>query len=401
MEEKQYQLQIQQLRELTNDFTKIQGTKKINTINGELECVKAVVRLQKDKGHLYELTKGVYGYTDEGYRRLNQLAGINFITPKTVVVNGVAQPNPYVKLDENGFTDSVFIRKIGVGRNANGQVSFLDQTLIFNPKNNFMRDLIAKSYGKKWNDKKGKYGGYDYTSGEFKGIIELLPKASAEAKMKENAYMLYYPCFGDMGILIDTSNSEVRKMLQGFLELRLFAVQRAETCCERNILKKMMGVKTVPKTATESGYVDIPMIVWRDSSSKEDIERLAEQVEGGVIPSQIKQYETSIQENDEPEADAEPEEQENDEPENEGATLETVQNMEKKTEEKKPVIEATEVKVNVSEVRERLIKLIKEGADNIGGLENVLTTLKITVPLEKCSMVDLEKINQQIQEILN
>ena len=176
----------------------------------------------------------------KGYYRLNSVVGVIFRTADTVTVDGVAQANPYHAINaKTGAIERIYMRKIAIGRNAMGNLVARDHTVIYLPGEYLLEDFHQKGLFEK----------------------EAIRGASMAAGDKPECGLFYYPEFfapdgSSIGMVIDPTHKAVRSALRTYHQRLKKAVQIATTHCERDLLKKMLGLPDPVISRNNDGTFD-------------------------------------------------------------------------------------------------------------------------------------------------
>ena len=183
----------------------------------------------------------VYGITAVGYDRLNQHAGVSFVTPETLVDDdGTHKPNPFLARDpKTREILYVRLRLVGIGRNSLGNLMAHDYTLSYDLNTYLSQDLWSKFTGRKSDAVKdwGRVvaGGTD-------------PKCEPHEKA--------YNIPAGVTLVVDLSHKDVLAILSEHISRQKFAERNAATICRRNVLKKFIGATRLDRTFT------VPVVAW-------------------------------------------------------------------------------------------------------------------------------------------
>lgn len=194
--------------------------------------------------------------TAAGYNKLNQFGGVSFATPETIVgENGKASSNPYFHR-ENGEIVYVKVRRIGIGRNALGNLVAIDLTVTYNIRDYFAQDVFAKWSGKKSDTAVAGWG-------------EIFDAQNVPDEVRRNGRRKLIHCPGGVVLAIDLSSKDAIALISEHIGRQKFAERNAWTICERNILKKFYAASQLrPNDLT------VPVVAWQ--SVDRDIGQLAE-----------------------------------------------------------------------------------------------------------------------------
>lgn len=232
--------------------------------NGNIKAVKGKVNLLESKGHLAEIQNKVM-ITEAGYREMNKIAGISIITPETLTLpDGKSVVNPYPIVDpESGTISKVWVKKIGVGYSPIGNMVITSSTLLYDIQMYLIQDLAKKAQ-------------YSKDVGRL-----CMEQMLTEEDKKKGAF---FKIEGSMGVWVDLSHKDVIKAFDTYINNKLFAERKAQTICERNVLKKHPALSTTyvePNGNKGSRNGQVTVIGFTTDLSKEDLMQVAEQAERG------------------------------------------------------------------------------------------------------------------------
>lgn len=232
--------------------------------NGHIKAVKGKVNLLESKGHLAEIQNKVM-ITEAGYRELNKIAGISIITPeKLTLPDGQVVVNPYPIIDpESGTISKVWVKKLGIGYSPTGNLVITSSTLLYDIKMYLIQDLAKKVQ-------------YNKDAGRI-----CMEQMLTEDEKRRGAF---FKIEGFMGVWVDLSHKEVIKALDTYINNKLFAERKAQTICERNVLKKHPALSTTyvePQGPQKGRYAQVTVIGFTSDLSKDELMYIAEQAEQG------------------------------------------------------------------------------------------------------------------------
>jgi hypothetical protein len=165
---------------------------------------------------------------------MNAVVGISFYSPDTLRGDdGRMAPNPMFRRNPNGTTQSVTIRKLGMGRNAAGNLTIRDLTICYDLESYRARDLWSK-----W-----RRGGKSLDWGRI---------VPTDAPAEEGR--LAVPINGQLALSVALSSLDVLDAIADDMHRRQFAERLANTICERNLLKAFTGVSRLPRDCKVSLY---------------------------------------------------------------------------------------------------------------------------------------------------
>lgn len=230
---------------------------------GMVTSLNARVQLSKERKELTEI-QGSMSISAAGYQRLNGVASINILTPPTVIVDGQEQANPFIKRDENGTVEYVFVRKIGLGRSKIGNLVAQDSTLYFNLRSYLVAMLHKRQL---------------LTS----GVVKITAAPAWEAE-KDKAGKWFLPTIPGLGLVVDITAKDFLDVHKSYAELVQFADRRAATICARNVLKAHPGL-AVSIVEAKGGKADVDVMGWASSDEQfRAMEKAAEAIVKGEAP---------------------------------------------------------------------------------------------------------------------
>jgi len=303
------------------------------TANGFVEAVRVPVKLSVKKGDIFNI-QGQYILSAQGINKINSWAGISIVTPPELFIDGRPRNNPYIEREENGNTiKTVYVRKIGFGRSFSGNRIALDQTLAFSPKNYLIRDLLKI---------------------KIAGVVKTISLSGYE---KKEGYW-YIDMGMGLGLEVDLSSEDFKKVLKTYNENVNFAERKASTIVERNIIKKMIGEYKV--TPDQNGEVVIFVYSWREKDlSLEEINNVSMDLSAGKSV-EFEKKEEYLEATD---IDAEIISNEETEVEDSDSNkVEDIEDVKQEEIEKVEEVEKTKSKKRKSK-KDSLIEMIKEQAD--------------------------------------
>lgn len=274
----------------------------------------AAVRQIRTRVHLrmgYELCqfgKVLPFINARGWLKINAVAGIQLILARSVLVDGVERANPwYASNPKTGAIEAIYVRKVGVGRNALGNWIARDHTVIYLPGEYLLEDLHNKER-------------------ENRAAIQGHVRQEGAAVPEGRFYLpeVFAPDGGSsMGMLIDPANGDVRDTLKMLAQRRKKAIQIANTHCDRDIIKKMTGIADpIPNGAGDAwvmvtGWVEDDQVVralWKLAEGEGQIEAQLERA--GIVDAEVETTtETAAPEETDPDlAAGDAEEDEDDQP---------------------------------------------------------------------------------------
>ncbi len=264
---------------LTADFGKLY----VRTAKGQImRPIKADMTLLEKLGHIYKVKgamgangdpgKETWSITVDGYVHLNQVSSVSLLTPQTVIVDGRAQPNPYIiRNPRTKAVDVVHIRKLGIGYSPAGNVVVIDKTLYYNIYTYWIQSIQAKMTKADWNSKQ-----LIYPNCAKVGIETDKPDMAGQ--------WAFFPIEPPLGIWANYADPVIAECLSEHVQRQRFGDRIAERIVSRNILKDhpaigiskvyaKMGSKGVETTVTVYGY--------RHDMTASDLADIRDQVENG------------------------------------------------------------------------------------------------------------------------
>lgn len=230
------------------------------TSGGLVKAVVTNVRLDADE-HVYKL-KGKRRITAAGFNHANRFAGVTFFQPTTVQgEEGATHRNPHIEYDDAGAAKRVVIRCVGIGRNATGNWTAIDSTLIYDMEAVFAQDALSK-----WRSK-----GYGDRPATTKDWGTLYSRENVPEEVRKNALTKCLPIPGGYVLAVKLSG-EVLDIVSEHANRVRFASRNAETVVKRNILKKFLGIDAVGEDLT------ISVTSW-PQADRESIQEIGDVVE--------------------------------------------------------------------------------------------------------------------------
>ena len=221
----------------------------------------------------------------EGYRRLNQIAGLSVLTPQNVMVDGHEVGNPhYERNEDTKAISAVIIRKIVMGKSPMGQMVAIDKTLHLDTRaywNQSLAKLITK-----------------YPDAGCLGHRTAQPEvftSGRAAGKKENKAPSSLAFFAghagpDFGVWIDFTHPEVLKLWENHSSMQQFISRRAETTVLRLALQEHPAIAMKkPRVEMVNGEAQatIPVYYQSHGLTLEEQDKLAMQIAVGKNPPSI------------------------------------------------------------------------------------------------------------------
>jgi len=271
------------------------ATVYVTAYGGELmRPVRAQFKLSEAKGHYYKIQKK-YVISSQGYIQLNKAASVNIVTPKSVIVDGKEEMNPYIERHpQTRAIDSVAVRKIGIGFSPIGNMTVIDKTLFYNVYTYLIQSIQAKMKAKEWDNKTNRQTDKPkYPDCAIVGTLNDRP-----AKGKWTFFLTVDP----LGIWVNYEHQAILDCLEEHTQRQRFGDRIAQKICERNILRDhpAIGVDTV--VPDNDGIAIVNVYSWRHELNPQNLDDILRQAEQGS-----KEYDTQTEIG---EADAEEEKKE-------------------------------------------------------------------------------------------
>ena len=215
--------------------------------------------------------------TSAGSDRLNQLPGLNIMTPHRVVVDGKEMSNPYIERHpKTRAIQSVYVRKIVFGPNPIGNMVGVDYTLFFNVYTYFLQDLQTKI---RRYPVCGSYGMKDQ------------PPAPA-ARQGENAPLsprsfVFFEIEDPVGLWVDLSHGEIQEVFNQHVSRQKFGDRHAQSICARNALLRHPAIAS-RTVEVHNGVAKITVYGFKHDFDFKKFSEIMEKVgEGEIDPKEI------------------------------------------------------------------------------------------------------------------
>lgn len=191
-----------------------------------IKATKRTVRLNAENGGLTQpVWSGPYVISAPGYSMLAHAAGAVVMNAPTVIVDGVAQQNPYVRRGPDGSIIEVHCRAMAFRYNENGQPMVSDRTTIFDTATYALADMVGKAK-------------------RAKDAYKLLPSAMPAPNPPEE--WACYRVDDAVNLWMKITHEEVINFLGQVLNRKKKALEFAQTFAQRNALKHLFGIAVVP-----------------------------------------------------------------------------------------------------------------------------------------------------------
>jgi len=234
--------------------------------NQLMRPIKASIKLKESRGHLYSFGNKTY-IAGPGYIVLNKVASISLVTPRTVVVDGREELNPYVERNKKTRAiEAVAARKIGIGYSPMGNITVIDKTLYYNIYTYLIQSIQSKM--KKDNRQK---------KCAFIGTVDDKPGES----------WVFFETVSPLGIWANYKDEKIIECLEEHTRMQRFGERIAQKICERNILRDhpAIGVARVP---AENGDAMVTVYGWRHELGPSDLRNVMAQAEAGAEEIEVK-----------------------------------------------------------------------------------------------------------------
>ncbi|HZR45860.1 MAG TPA: hypothetical protein VFA47_04095 [Candidatus Manganitrophaceae bacterium] len=203
---------------------------------GIMRACKMQVSLSERNKEIHKIGEH-WMITSAGADRLNQLPGLNIMTPQSVVVDGKEVSNPFIERHpKTRAIQAVYVRKIIFGPNPIGNMVGVDYTLFFNVYTYFLQDLQSKV---RRYPVCGSYGMKDQPP----------TPAAPEGANRSNRprSLVFFEIEDPVGLWVDLSHGEIQEVFNQHVSRQKFGDRHAQSICTRNALLKhpAIAAKTV------------------------------------------------------------------------------------------------------------------------------------------------------------
>lgn len=250
-----------------------------------LRPVKAQMTLHEKAKQIYKVGTD-YSISAPGYIYLNKTASISIVTPPTVSVSGINQPNPYIERNrKTKMIETVSVRKIGIGYSPLGNITIIDRTLFYNIYTYLIQSIQAKMSKKVWDNKARKYSDeLLYPNAAKIGTRMSRPKAS------ETAAWAFYETASPLGIWVNYLDPAMQDCLDEHTQRQKFGDRMAQTIVQRNILADhpAIGIRTVDyipnqdREKKKEGKAVVTVYGYKHDLMPEDLDSIQEQAQRGA-----------------------------------------------------------------------------------------------------------------------
>lgn len=358
---------------------------------GAVQAINTKFKLNEDRGEVYRVSGKIKDANSEdkwvqkpvitaaGYFRMNQVGGVSFATPETILgEDGKLKGNPYAFPDAADEKKWVKVRRIGIGMNAVGALVAIDLTVTYSLVTYFAQDIWAK-----WKPR----------SGDPKKWAELYAGDAVPEEVRTNPKRKIVSCPGGVVLALDLMNNEVLGLLQDNINRHKFAERNAITICERNILKKFFAASLIDNS------LFVQVISWQRGREQFDIMHAVERISAGEKVDNVIDGEV-ITESIEPSKDEVDQALHGDADEDQVFTAEEHEQEEEQEEEQQQVEASPEqlaaVRSAIREVYGKLPKPVSDETLKSAGIASLkdLATCESLSALEQC----LDAINKVAYE---
>lgn len=258
--------------------------------NGELmRPAKATFTLHEKKGHFYTIKKKTV-ISSTGYIQLNKAASVNIVTPKTVVVDGKDENNPYIERHPvTRAIESVAVRKIGIGFSPIGNMTVIDKTLFYNIYTYLIQSIQAKMKAREWKTDKQtrKSHPIDIPLHKDCAFVGVNP----DDRPKTGKWIFYLTA-DPLGIWVNYEHQAILDCLEEHTQRQRFGDRIAQKICERNILRDhpAIGVDSVEPKKNEKGdtIAKVTVYGWRHELTPQNLDDVLLQAEKGAKEIEVK-----------------------------------------------------------------------------------------------------------------
>lgn len=259
---------------------------------GTVRAVKGAVRLSESAREIQSVG-GNYCVTAAGADRLNQIPGLNVLTPPMVIVDGREMSNPFIERDPiTKVIQAVYVRKVVFGLTPTGNWSAVDYSLFFNVYTYFLQDLQAKV-------KKYPICGCYGVEGQRPTSVRYAPEKwettqsgkrfKAEPKPEDfretdlsRAQLVFFSITPPIGLWVDLSHGEIQEALNQHVQRQKFGDRHAQSICTRNALIKHPAIAAKGLTVT-NGVAVVPVYGYRHDLDPRGLNEMADKISRGEV----------------------------------------------------------------------------------------------------------------------
>ena len=247
-----------------------------------LRPVKANMTLYEKGKQIYKVGTD-YSITAAGYIYLNKTASISIVTPPTVSVCGINQPNPYVERNQKTkMIETVNVRKIGIGYSPIGNITVIDRTLFYNIYTYLIQSIQAKMNKKVWDKKTERY-----TDEPAYPNAAKIGTRMSKPEVSESAQWAFFETAAPLGIWVNYLDPAIEDCLDEHTQRQKFGDRMAQTIVQRNILADhpAIGVRTVEYikgNKKKEGRAIVTVYGYRNELKPEDLDSIQDQAARGA-----------------------------------------------------------------------------------------------------------------------
>lgn len=231
-----------------------------------LKKMRQTVRLSKAEGHLNQLGGDKWDITLNGLRRLNNIAALNIVRPSQVMVDGVAQMNPYIQVDaKSKQPEVVYCRAVCIGYSQTGALVATDVMVRLDLNIYLIENIQSKLKKRNQNDQSHPFAKYG--------------KSTSEPKTEGDWTFMPMHSVGDIGMWVDLSHPSISEILNDHTTKLKFIERLAQSFAERNALK---AHPIMPKALNvHQGVAFVTVVGWTTDFSRTEIDEFRVRVEKG------------------------------------------------------------------------------------------------------------------------
>lgn len=247
-----------------------------------LRPVKANMTLHEKAKQIYKVGND-YSISAAGYIYLNKTASISIVTPPTVSVSGINQPNPYVERNpKTKMIETVNVRKIGIGYSPIGNITVIDRTLFYNIYTYLIQSIQAKMNRKVWDNKANQYT----TEPAYPNAARIGTRMN-KPEVSETAQWAFFETASPLGIWANYLDPAIQECLDEHTQRQKFGDRMAQTIVQRNILADhpAIGVRSVdyiPGESKKTGRAVVTVYGYRHELMPEDLDSIQDQAARGA-----------------------------------------------------------------------------------------------------------------------
>lgn len=309
--------------------------REVRLSNGRVAAIKsgvATVRLTSGAGEI-----AVWGakadegptamITSEGYRKLNQVAGVTVATPPSIEIAKLGRvANPYVETSETtGAFRAGWIRKVAIGPTPLGTLAICDRTTYLSLIEYYLEDLLGvaqrnpcaclwgvrdvdpgallESAVRETNDdieRRAKDEDKNWLR-KYRVSDDDLKRAMAKVAARCWAFLEVEPITGQ-GLWFDRTSAAIAKVMGTYVRTGKFGIRKLEAIAYRNVLsdhplmpkKKISQERLVAVTETVKNnrgydedvardwYTDVQVYFHEQVEGRDEIEKVIREYDAGM-----------------------------------------------------------------------------------------------------------------------